>query len=353
MNYKGANEIMSQENEFKVKEVNEPTTEMREVRAFPFDVEAISNEDDYSYMEYVPEGVALIEAPSMWDKGFRGEGIVVAVLDTGIDKDHPMLKDRIIGGRNFTYDGGVNDYDDFNGHGTHVAGTIVGTSQGQDGLFGVAPKAKVLALKVLDQEGSGFYSWIINGIRYAIKWRGPNGERVRVISMSLGGPQHVPDLEKAINEAIMAGIPVVVAAGNEGDDKEDTFEYAYPANYNHVISVSAVTNDKVIAPFSNNNKEVDVVAPGVDVLSSFPGGRFARISGTSMATPHVAGALALLIEEGEQAFDRILTESEIYALLVKRTVTLGFRKSSEGHGLVQLDYMNKLHNLLGYIEEHF
>ena len=321
--------------------------EGKDVRVIPFTVETIEQKADT-----VPEGVTIVEAPFVWSQGYKGDDVVVAVLDTGCEKDHPDLQDRIIGGKNFTTDGGPDDYGDFNGHGTHVAGTIAAVSNG-NGVVGVAPGVKLLICKVLDAQGSGYFSWITEAIKYATNWTGPNGEKVRVISMSLGGPSEVPELRKAIQEANEKQIAVVVAAGNEGDDKEDTFEYSYPGNYNEVIEVAASTLDNKLAPFSNNNQEVDVIAPGVDVLSTWPGKKYARISGTSMATPHVAGALALLIQQGEKEFNRTLTEAEIYALLVKRTVSLGYKKSSEGHGLIRLNYMEKVRELLSYIDQNF
>jgi major intracellular serine protease len=322
--------------------------EAKDVRVIPFTVETIEQKADT-----IPEGVNIIEAPSVWAEGYNGEDIVVAVLDTGVQKDHPDLKDSIIGGKNFTDDGENDDFHDFNGHGTHVAGTIAATNKNAQGVVGVAPGVKLLICKVLDSNGTGYFSWITEAIRYATSWTGANGEKVRVISMSLGGPEEVPELEKAINEAIEKDIAVVVAAGNEGDNFEDSFEYSYPGGYNSVIEVAASTLDNKLAPFSNNNEEVDVIAPGVDVLSTWPGNKYARISGTSMSTPHVAGALALLIQMGEKEFKRTLTEAEIYAMLVKRTVSLGYRKSSEGHGLIRLNYTERVRNLLSYIDQNF
>lgn len=320
----------------------------KDVRIIPFSVEAITESADT-----IPPGVSLLEAPFIWEQGYDGSGVVVAVLDTGIEKDHPDLKDQIIAGRNFTNEGGVDDVHDGNGHGTHVAGTIAASNKNNAGVVGVAPGAKLLICKVLNSQGSGSFDWIINAIKYATSWTGPNGEKVRVISMSLGGPSEVPELKKAIQAAVTKGIAVVVAAGNEGDSSEDSFEYSYPGGYNEVIEVAAATLDLKIAPFSNNNLEVDVIAPGVDILSTWPGKKWARLSGTSMATPHVAGALALVIQKGEKEFGRKFTEAEVYAALVKRTTELGYKKSSEGHGLIRLNYMEKVRDLLGYIDQHF
>ncbi|MEH7114519.1 S8 family peptidase [Neobacillus niacini] len=321
----------------------------KDVRLIPFTVQSFEEKVDF-----IPPGVEMIDAPDSWELGWRGDGVVIAVLDTGVEKEHPDLRDRIIDGRNFTHDGEADDYQDFNGHGTHVAGTIAASSNG-DGITGVAPNAKLLILKVLDAQGTGYYSWITEAVKYATKWTGPNGEKVRIISMSLGGPAKVNELRDAIIEATKNNIAVVCAAGNEGDDDDTSFEYSYPSGYNEVISVSAATPDLKIAPFSNNNEEVDIIAPGVDVLSTWPGKTYARISGTSMATPHIAGALALLLQfaESEEGFNRKMTEAEMYALLVERTVALGYKKSSEGHGFVRLTFMNRVRDLLSYVEQNF
>lgn len=304
----------------------------------PFEVKAVKE----SISNEIPYGVQLSNAPMIWDKGERGENIVVAVLDTGCDPNHPDLHDRIIGGKNFTSEGTPENFNDYNGHGTHVAGTIAATQDNQ-GVVGVAPKADLLICKVLDGGGSGSYQGITNGIRYAADWIGPNNEKVRVMNMSLGGPIHDPELYEAILYAISKGILVVVASGNEGDANENTLEYGYPANYLECVTVAACDKEKKLAYFSNNSRAVDVISAGVDVLSTYPTnkGKYAVLSGTSMATPHVAGALALIIKRGEKHFDRELSEAEIYALLAQSCCSLGYKASSEGHGLVDLENLNK------------
>jgi major intracellular serine protease len=313
-----------------------------QVKLVPYTIDSIVDKTNET-----PKGVSLIQAPEIWEESNQGEGVVVAVIDTGVDTDHPDLKGQIIGGRNFTTDhnGDPEVFEDNNGHGTHVSGTIAACLN-NDGVVGVAPKAKILSLKVLTAEGSGNYEWIISAINYAVEWRGTQNERVRVISMSLGGPEDVPELRKAINNAVSHGVSVVVAAGNEGDDREDTFEYSYPGSYNEVIQVGAVNHDLALAPFTNTNTEVDLVAPGVNVVSTYPDNKYASLSGTSMATPHVAGAIALLINLSEKEFDRALIEAEIYAQLVRRTLPLGYRKSSEGNGFLLLNIVDKIYEII-------
>ena len=137
--------------------------------------------------EIIPTGVQMVNASYMWDRGITGKDIVVAIIDTGCDTDHPDLKDQIIGGRNFTSDdnGDPNIYEDYNGHGTHVAGTVAAQKNGQ-GVVGVAPGAKLLILKGLDRRGSGSLEGLISAVNYAIE------QNVDIISMSLGTSSEVP-----------------------------------------------------------------------------------------------------------------------------------------------------------------
>ena len=300
---------------------------MNEMKLMPFIVENIIERT-----EQIPEGIQLMKAPEVWDEGKRGRGVVVAVLDTGCQMDHPDLQDRIIGGRNFTTDdnGDPENFTDYNGHGTHVAGTIAAAENGQ-GVVGMAPQADLLILKVLDSSGSGGYENLISAIDYALSWQGPEGRKVRILSMSLGGPADNQELHDAIVRAVRSGVLVVCAAGNTGQ-----VEKQFPGGYNEVVGVGAVDLEKKLAEFSTMNKEIDVVAPGVNIVSTYPGSRHAVLSGTSMATPHVAGAAALIINQCEKDFERTLTEAEIYAQLCKRTSALGYKKIKEGNGFIDL-----------------
>jgi len=305
------------------------------MKLVPFKIESYQN-----MVSEIPYGVEQLQAPELWAEDEKGSGIVIAICDTGIDQNHSDLKDQIIGGRNFTEEGSADDFTDKNGHGTHVAG-IIAAQANNSGVVGVAPEAKLLICKVLNSQGSGDYSSIIKGIKYATNWRGANGEKVRVINMSLGGSYNDPRMYKAILEAVAAGILVVVASGNEGDNDPNTFEYGYPALYNECITVAACDQDRKLAYFSNEHLQVDIIAAGMKVTSTYPTNTYATLSGTSMATPHVSGALALIIAIGEKQFRRTLTESEIYALLVKCCCSLGYKKSSEGNGLPELAQIYK------------
>lgn len=305
---------------------------MVRVRLIPYKIEQqIDNTSE------VPAGIEMIQAPKKWEEGYKGSGVVVAVIDTGCDPNHPDLRNRIIDGRNFTTENNSNPqiFSDQNGHGTHVAGTIAASLNGR-GVVGVSPEAQLLILKAFDANGSGDFNSIIQAIEHAIKWRGRNGEKVRVISMSFGAKRDVPQLHRAIRKAVENDILVVCAAGNEGDGDTRTTERLYPGYYKEVVQVGAVDNEGNMAKFTNTNDEVDLVAPGVDVMSTYLNGQYAKLSGTSMATPHVSGAAAILIEQMEQDFGRKLTEPEVYAQLIKSTFPLGYSKRVEGNGLITL-----------------
>jgi major intracellular serine protease len=314
-------EYEARENEYK------ELGKMPTAKLVPFKIEALQTET-----QEIPYGVKLHQAPEIWAQGETGKGVVVAILDTGIDTQHPDLKDRIIGGKNFTNEGRADNFEDGNGHGTHCAGIVGANGK----IKGVAPDCSLLIGKVLDRNGSGGYYSIIEGIKWATKWRGAKGERVRIISMSLGGTYNDHKMERAILEACASGIIVVVASGNEGDGNPETLEISYPALYNECVTVGACDENRQIANFSNEHLQVDIVGAGVDVLSTYPSSTYARLSGTSMATPHVAGILALLINLSEKKFRRGLTESEIFANLSKICCSIGYKASVEGNGLPEL-----------------
>lgn len=253
----------------------------------------------------VPTGIGRIGQSS-----YTGAGIGVAVIDTGVDSDHPDLDGSVVGGVNC-----VNpnlSYEDDNGHGTHVAGTI-GARDNEIGVVGVAPEVTFTSVKVLSKTGRGSWSSVICGI----DWVTAHAQEynIQVANMSLGGLGSSDDacgdvnddaLHRAICNSTAAGVTYVVAAGNEGDDAD----WHVPAAYDDtVITVSALADsdglagglgsstsygpDDTFASFSNFGPVVDLGAPGVNILSTLLGGGYGNKNGTSMATPHVAGAAAL------------------------------------------------------------
>lgn len=306
--------------------------DMSKFKLIPYKLEEVKDRT-----KEVPPGVRLIEAESIWAKGYQGEEVVVAVIDTGCQTDHPDLQERIIGGYNFTedYGGDPHVFLDNNGHGTHVCGTIA-AAEDDKGVVGVAPKAKLLVLKVLTGTGEGTIESITQAIQYATTWKGAKGESVRVISMSLGGPEDNPELHKAIQKAVEKNIVVVCAAGNEGDGDGGTSEYSYPGAYQEVVEVGSINLEKRLSRFSNTNDAIDLLAPGEKILSTYPTNQYAVLSGTSMAAPHVSGSIALLIQQYEAENNQTITEPELFEVLIQHTVSLGYSRLEEGHGLLQL-----------------
>lgn len=299
-----------------------------EVRLIPYTM----NRDNLRIKNKIyPYGVNMIAAQNMWKASYKGKGVKIAIIDSGCDVNHISLKDNIAAVRNFTTEDmkNPNIVTDRVGHGTHVAGIIAADGK-HNSIVGVAPESELYILKAIDRTGSGKLSWVVNAINYAVNLN------VDIISMSLGMGVSDEKLERAINNAIKNQISVVCAAGNEGDGNYDDFEYSYPASYVDVISVGAVDKKSVPAVFSNSNLVIDCVAPGVDIISTYPGNTYASLSGTSMAAPHVTGSLALLKNWSDDVFQRELTIEELYAQLIKFTKTLDYPRTVQGNGIVYL-----------------
>jgi subtilisin len=270
--------------------------------------------------EILPWGVNRIDAERAWNVT-RGAGIRVAVIDTGIDTRHQDLSPNIGGGVSFVPG---ESYMDGNGHGTHVAGTI-GARQNGSGVVGVAPNCSLYAVKALNNLGQGNYSWIISAIIWCVR------TKMDVVNMSLGGPTHVQALQNACDYAFQKNVLIVAAAGNSGP-RDNTV--GYPGRYDSVISVSAIDTTGNIANFSSRGHEVDITAPGVNILSTIPGNRYGIKNGTSMASPHVAGAAALTISS-----HRFTQAETIRRILLRTADNLGIsgRDNEYGHGLVDVE----------------
>jgi subtilisin family serine protease len=279
--------------------------------------------------EVLPWGVDRIDAEEVWIDGGEpstGEGITVAVIDTGIDEDHPDLEANIIGGYNFVVQKGRlnrNAWDDDNGHGTHVSGTIAGIDN-NIGVIGVAPDASLYGIKVLNKRGSGYMTDVIDGILWAADLNLGGGDKIDVISMSLSGPRST-SLMNAVNYASGKGIILVAASGNDYASS-----VSYPADYANVISVGATDSADKVASFSNYDADLDFVAPGVSVLSTYKNGGYATGSGTSMACPHVAGTVALLLGAG-------VLSGDVYSALSGSVTPLPNYAAKDGNGLVDAE----------------
>jgi subtilisin len=274
--------------------------------------------------ETVPWGVDRIKAPLAWDIT-KGKGIKVAVCDTGIDYTHPDLRPNYKGGISFVPT--ESDPKDFNRHGSHVSGTIA-AAMNDSGVIGVSPSAYLYAVKVLDSNGSGNWSWLIAGIQWCIT----NG--MHVLNMSLGAPSGAPSaLEAMCNLAWNRGLILVAAAGNSNPALPDP---GFPAKYNSVIAVSAIDSANTIAPFSCRGTKIELCAPGVNVLSTVPGGGYSNLSGTSMACPHATGVVALALSSHRWPPDNLVQNIAIRRLLAVTAENLGIpgRDNLYGFGRV-------------------
>ena len=247
----------------------------------------VTPSDDPSYLQQW--GLANAGFPAAWANGEDGTGETIAVIDTGVDATHEDLAGKVLQGFDFTVvDQTVSNYGriDFNGHGTHVAGIAAATDNTLGGVGG-APGASILPVRVLSASGSGWTSDVVSGIY----WAADHG--ANVISMSLGGSSCGSAEHAAVAYAKAHGVVVVAAAGNNGTNVP-----IYPAGFDDsVIAVGATTQANAKASFSNwGTPYVDIGAPGSEILSTYHGG-YANLSGTSMATPFVAAAAALVLEQ--------------------------------------------------------
>jgi subtilisin family serine protease len=289
------------------------------------------------------KSVPQIGAPKAWAAGYDGKGVKIAVLDTGVDATHPDLKGQVIGAKNFTTSP---DTSDKVGHGTHVSSIAAGTGAKSGGKYkGVAPGAKILNGKVLDDGGFGSDSEVLAGIEWAA------AEGADVVNMSLGGGDTpaIDPLEAAVNKlSEEKGILFAIAAGNEGDFGEQTI--GSPGSAAAALTVGAVDDKDVLADFSSRGPGLDgalkpdVTAPGVDITAaSAPGNQIAAevgekpagymtISGTSMATPHVAGAAALLKQQHPA-----WKYAELKGALTGSTKGGKYTPFQQGSGRIQVD----------------
>lgn len=284
--------------------------------------------------QIVDWGINSTKANIAHDMGKTGNGVKVAVLDTGIDLYHPDLK--VTDGTCFVIDNTgslncTNGYLDKNGHGTHVSG-IISAINNNVGSIGVAYNAQLYAVKVLGDDGEGYSSSVLKGIEWAID------KKVDIINLSLATPQDDPAVKAMMDYAYQKGILIVAAAGNNGTSSGigDTAEY--PGKYDSVISVAALTQLNGRATFSATGPSIELIAPGELIYSTLPtsvsSSGYGKMSGTSMAAPYVSGLLALYKEQYPYK-----TNAELRQLLISEAIDLGEagRDSKFGFGLVQAD----------------
>ena len=225
--------------------------------------------------------IKKFDIPTLWKKS-TGKNIVVGVVDTGCDLNHPDIKNNLLEGKNFINTN--SDPMDDNGHGTHISGTIAGENNGF-GMVGIAPDAKIRPIKCLNAQGSGSASDIANGITWAAD------QRCDFISLSLGLKGISIPIRNSIDYAINKGCVVFCAAGNDGINTPIMF----PSNYEKTISIGAIDQNLNRTSFSCSGEELDFMCPGHDILSCVPNNSYAMMSGTSMSTPFAVGCACLLL----------------------------------------------------------
>jgi subtilisin family serine protease len=240
-----------------------------------------------------------INAPAAWAVTRGDPAVVIAVIDTGIQTNHPDLDAKIVPGYDFVQNDA--DASDGNGHGTHVAGSAAAETNNNLGGAGMCPNCRLMPIRVLGDGGSGSLANVARGIIYAAD----NG--ARVVNLSLGGGG-ATTLQNAVNYAWSKGVFLACAAGNS-----NTNRFSYPAAYDNCFAVAATTSNDARASFSNYGSWVEIAAPGSQIFSTYTGARYGTLSGTSMAAPHVAGLAGLLASQGlsnTQIRDRLCASAD-------------------------------------------
>lgn len=308
--------------QFKIINAAKATLDQDAVKELKNDPSVAYVEEDHvahALAQTVPYGIPQIKADKVQAQGYKGANVKVGVLDTGIAASHSDL--NVVSGASFVSGESYNT--DGNGHGTHVAGTVAALDN-SIGVLGVAPNVSLYAIKVLNSSGSGTYSAIVSGIEWA------TANNLDVINMSLGGPSGSTALKQAVDKAYASGVVVVAAAGNSGTSGSSS-TIGYPAKYDSVIAVGAVNSSNQRASFSSVGPELDVVAPGVSIYSTYPSNTYATLNGTSMASPHVAGAAALILSKSPT-----LSASQVRDRLSSTATNLG-DSFYYGKGLINVE----------------
>lgn len=297
----------------------EPTLEAYEQAVEAFGDPNMSYDSEYYQWQHVNVGSVYA-----WDAGYKGQGVKVAVLDSGVSGNSDVVPIKSINASN------EETADDGAGHGTHVAG-IIGAQLNGTGGAGIAPEVSIVNIKVLDNNGIGRDSNILRGMKAAI------AEKVDIMNMSLGGIGYNPAVQKVVNDAYEAGIALFVSAGNDGGSN-----MCYPAAYDHVICIAATDNNNQRAYFSNYGAWVDLSAPGVNIWSTSNEGQFENMSGTSQACPVAVGEAAVILSSGHTDLAGKSGKDKVDALenlMKKNTVSAG---SGMGKGVTSLTKVFKL-----------
>lgn len=248
-------------------------------------------------------GPKKVSAQGAWDVTKGSSSVLIAVVDTGVDLDHPDLDGKVRTDLDWDFVNNDASAQDDNGHGTHVAGIAAAETNNSTGIAGMCPNCQILPVKVLSSSGSGTYSAIASGIRYAAD------KGAKVINLSLGGSAGSTALSDAVNYANSKGALLVCAAGNS-----NTSAASYPAYYSACVAVAATDSNDNRASFSNYGTWVDTSAPGVSIYATYWNNTYASLNGTSMAAPHVAGLAGLLFSQGR-------TQSTVRTRLTSSTYT--------------------------------
>jgi subtilisin len=279
------------------------------------DIKVKLHQESIQDTQTIPWGVRRVGVPKLPISIIKGNRIKVGVLDTGIDLFHPDLAANLAEGVNIISP--RSQPNDDNGHGTHVAGTVAALYN-QLGVVGVSPFTQIYAIKCFDSDGNSNISDIVRGIEWAIQ------QKVNVLNMSFGSDQPSDALRNAINKAYSSGIVLIASAGNDGTANS----VDYPARYPVVIAVGATNQNNRIASFSSRGKQVDVIAPGEDILSTSNNGGYETLSGTSMSSPHVSGLVALMLGKYPS-----LTPRQVNYVLRRTAIKLsGVPSSAQGAG---------------------
>ena len=278
-----------------------------------------------SVKEHANWGVKQFDFSKIWNYTL-GEGVKTAVLDTGVDTNHEDLQTCLLNGYNFI-DDNDNPYSE-NEHGTHIAG-ILSAQHNHLGVIGIAPKSKIVPVKVLDDDGIGDVESIVKGIEFSIN------EKVDFILLSLGTTEPEPILRHTIRKAKKKGIITFAAAGNMGLSEH----LLYPANYPETIAVGAIDSKLKRAVYSNTGNNLDFLAPGDKILSTIPKNKYGILSGSSMANPFACG-LAILILSYQKKIQNDFRNNLLYMKDILKSKSIHIEnelQSNQGYGIINTD----------------